>query len=97
MDAQENLARQFSALPKEWQIWLEENLERGCRPTDLVNILLREGLIDLDQNFAAQVQLEPQHDHQQEQTALEKQAQLSITFNQQQQKWLAQAVLNGTD
>lgn len=97
MDAQENLARQFSTLPKEWQIWLEENLERGCRPTDLVNILLREGLIDLDQNFAAQVQLEPQHDHQQKQTALEKQAQLSITFNQQQQKWLAQAVLNGTD
>jgi len=47
MDTQASLARQFSALSKEWRAWLEENLDRGCNPVDLANILLREGLIDL--------------------------------------------------
>ncbi|ENX40585.1 cupin-like domain-containing protein [Acinetobacter courvalinii] len=97
MDTQENLARQLNALPQEWQQWLEENLERGCHPNDLVRILRREGLIDLDKNVAPQTSLEPQHYHQLEQIALEKQEQLSSAFNPQQKKWLAQAVLNGAD
>lgn len=97
MDTQENLARQLNALPQEWQQWLEENLERGCHPNELVRILRREGLIDLDKNVAPQAPLEPQHYHQLEQIALEKQAQLSSAFNPQQKKWLAQAVLNGAD
>ncbi|EPG35503.1 hypothetical protein F907_02871 [Acinetobacter colistiniresistens] len=95
MDAQENLARQFSSLPKEWQAWLEENLARGCAPIDLVNILLREGLIDLYKDFSAPTQAEEQHYRELEQAAAAKQTQLSSVFTPEQKKWLAQAVLDG--
>lgn len=95
MDAQESLARQISALPKEWHAWLEENLERGCNPVDLTNILLREGLIDLNKNFSAPTQLEEQHYQTLEKVATEKQTQLRSTFTPQQKQWLAQAVLDG--
>ncbi|WP_433847341.1 cupin-like domain-containing protein [Acinetobacter proteolyticus] len=95
MDAQESLARQFNALPKEWQTWLEENLDRGCNPVDLANILLREGLIDLNKNFSAQTQAEEQHYQTLEKVAAEKQTQLSSKFTTEQKKWLAQAVLDG--
>lgn len=95
MDAQENLARQFSALPKEWQAWLEENLERGCAPIDLANILLREGLIDLNKDFSAPIYAEEQHYRELEQAAATKQTQLSSTFTPEQKKWLAQMLLDG--
>ncbi|MCI3878347.1 cupin-like domain-containing protein [Acinetobacter higginsii] len=95
MDAQENLARQFNALPKEWQAWLEENLERGCAPIDLANILLREGLIDLNKDFSAPIYAEEQHYRELEQAAATKQTQLSSTFTSEQKKWLAQMLLDG--
>ncbi|NNP78031.1 cupin [Acinetobacter sp. Ac_3412] len=95
MDAQENLARQFNALPKEWQAWLEENLERGCAPIDLANILLREGLIDLNKDFSAPIYAEEQHYRELEQAAATKQTQLSSTFTPEQKKWLAQMLLDG--
>lgn len=95
MDAQENLARQFSALPNEWQAWLEENLERGCAPIDLVNILLREGLIDLNKDFSAPIYTEEQHYRELEQAAAAEQTQLSSTFTPEQKKWLAQMLLDG--
>ncbi|MCH7296480.1 cupin-like domain-containing protein [Acinetobacter higginsii] len=95
MDAQENLARQFSALPNEWQAWLEENLERGCAPIDLANILLREGLIDLNKDFSAPIYAEEQHYREREQAAAAEQTQLSSTFTPEQKKWLAQMLLDG--
>ncbi|USA53078.1 cupin-like domain-containing protein [Acinetobacter sp. C32I] len=95
MDAQENLARQFNALPKEWQAWLEENLERGCAPIDLANILLREGLIDLNKDFSAPIYTEEQHYRELEQAAAAEQTQLSSTFTPEQKKWLAQMLLDG--
>lgn len=95
MDDQENLARQFNALPKEWQAWLEENLERGCAPIDLANILLREGLIDLNKDFSAPIYTEEQHYRELEQAAAAEQTQLSSTFTPEQKKWLAQMLLDG--
>ncbi|MCH7351038.1 MULTISPECIES: cupin-like domain-containing protein [unclassified Acinetobacter] len=96
MDMQDNLARQFSSLPLEWQLWLEENLERGCAPIELTNILLREGLIDLNKEFSTHIQIDEQHYRDLEDSATEKQAQLSSALNTQQKKWLALAVLDGS-
>ncbi|UUM27781.1 cupin-like domain-containing protein [Acinetobacter colistiniresistens] len=95
MDAQQNLARQFSALPEAWRAWLEENLARGCAPIDLVNILLREGLIDLNKDFSASTQAEEQHYRELEQAAAANPTQLNSVFPPEQKKWLAQAVLDG--
>lgn len=94
MDAQENLARQFSELPEAWRAWLEENLERGCAPIDLANILLREGLIDLNKDFSAPIHVEEQHYRELEQAAAARQTQFSSVFAPEQKKWLAQAVLD---
>ncbi|MDH0031090.1 MULTISPECIES: cupin-like domain-containing protein [unclassified Acinetobacter] len=86
MDAQQNLIRQFNALPEEWRAWLEENFERGCNPVELANILLREGLITLeaDETFTG-----PQESL----TGIARPAESTVHFSIEQKKWLAQAVL----
>ncbi|WHP07469.1 MULTISPECIES: cupin-like domain-containing protein [Acinetobacter] len=86
MDVQQNLIRQFNALPEEWRAWLEENFERGCNPVELANILLREGLITLetDETFTG-----PQESL----TGIASPAESTVHFSIEQKKWLAQAVL----
>jgi hypothetical protein len=87
MDAQQNLIRQFNALPEEWRAWLEENFERGCNPVELANILLREGLITLeaDETFTGAQELL---------NGTTSPAEFSDHFSTEQKKWLAQAVLD---
>ncbi|MFN4316807.1 cupin-like domain-containing protein [Acinetobacter parvus] len=87
MDAQQNLIRQFNALPEEWRAWLEENFERGCNPVELANILLREGLItvEADETFTGAQELL---------NGTTSPAEFSDHFSTEQKKWLAQAVLD---
>lgn len=93
MDIQSSLMQQFNALPQEWNAWLIENLERGCNPVDLADILLREGLIQPDTEYLEQKPIHPQPYDWLERIAVQKQTQLSSEFNDQQKKWLAEAVL----
>lgn len=93
MDAQINLINQFKALPKNWNDWLLENLERGCNPDDLAKILLQEGLIDLDK-----VGFESNNEYSQnyawlEQLIAKKHDYISNNLNAHQKKWIAEAVL----
>lgn len=97
MGKHEKLARKFSALPTEWQSWLEENLKRGCPPLDLVNILQREGLIQLEPDDLADTPAASRPEQLSDPTVTDEQKQSVRILNHQQQKWLAQAVLDGSD
>ena len=76
----------FQQLPQDWQSWVLENLQRGCDPQGIADVLHQHGFrISADQQQAVAQQLE---------------ATDQAVFNQLNQnnwkKWLAQAVVEHT-
>ncbi|QER40643.1 cupin-like domain-containing protein [Acinetobacter suaedae] len=94
MNQSENLFRQFNNLSEEWKIWIVENLERGCAPTDLMHILIKEGLITSVQEATIKQDIHPQYYTWLEQIVQQKQNLSTTTLNDAQKKWLAEAVLD---
>jgi prolyl 4-hydroxylase len=40
------VASSFANLPQEWQLWIKQNLARGCEPGDMATIMVRDGAFD---------------------------------------------------
>jgi prolyl 4-hydroxylase len=36
----------FTALPQEWQLWITDNLARGCEPGSMAEVMIRDGKFD---------------------------------------------------
>jgi prolyl 4-hydroxylase len=43
----------LSSLPKEWQIWITENLARACEPGSMAAVMMRDGRFDKRLAYAA--------------------------------------------
>ncbi|HJV85116.1 MAG TPA: 2OG-Fe(II) oxygenase [Noviherbaspirillum sp.] len=47
------MASPLASLPKEWQIWIEENLARSCEPSSMADVMVRDGRFDPRLAYAA--------------------------------------------
>ena len=60
-ELQQKTEQWIDALPEEWQTWLIENVERGCSPQELVQILAKNGFVfDAQANSQPVSEVEPQ-------------------------------------
>lgn len=47
------IASPLASLPKQWQVWIEENLARSCEPASMANVMIRDGRFDPHLAYAA--------------------------------------------
>jgi 2-succinyl-5-enolpyruvyl-6-hydroxy-3-cyclohexene-1-carboxylate synthase len=93
MDTHANLIKQFNALPENWNAWLIENIQRGCAPEELAQILLREGLIDPTKTSMHSNQQAQEHLSWLEEIVEQKnRSNPAQDLTQEQKTWLAQAL-----
>ncbi|MBC9230864.1 cupin-like domain-containing protein [bacterium SPL81] len=93
MDTHANLIQQFNALPENWNAWLIENIQRGCAPEELAQILLKEGLIDPTKTSMQSSQQAQEHLSWLEQIVEQKnRSNPAQDLTQEQKTWLAQAL-----
>lgn len=93
MHDEKNISEQFTMLPAEWNAWLLENLERGCDPIDLANVLIREGLIKVSQKSFLDNHIDKEYSTRVEQLIEEKESNLKTHLNFQQKKLVAEMLL----
>lgn len=93
MHDEKNISEQFNMLPAEWNAWLLENLERGCDPIDLANVLIREGLIKVSQEYFLDNHIDKEYFTGVEQLIEEKESNLKTHLNFQKKKLIAEMLL----